>query len=66
MNNNFNFTKRAASFFSAIALLVSAPAMAVAPNVVINVPEPGILSLFSLGGVAMVVIAIRKRRNKQK
>lgn len=59
--NTSRIAKRAASIFPLMALLVSAPAMAA----VGNIPEPGILSLFALGGVAMVAIAIRKRRNKK-
>jgi len=30
-----------------------------------NIPEPGILSLFGLGGVVLAAVAIRNRRNKK-
>jgi len=60
--NTSRIAKRAASIFPLIALLVSSPAMAVTVG---NIPEPGILSLFALGGAVMVAIKIRKRRNKK-
>lgn len=30
-----------------------------------NIPEPGMLPLFGLGGVVLAAIAIRNRRNKK-
>lgn len=63
--NISRIAKRAASISPFIfVLLASAPAMAGQPPVG-NIPEPGILSLFALGGAVMVGIAIRKRRNKK-
>ncbi len=59
--NTSHIAKRAASIFPLMALLASAPAMAATTNI----PEPGSLSLFALGGAVMVAIAIRKRRNKK-
>ena len=60
--NTSRIAKRAASIFPLMALLASAPAMAVGGG---SIPEPGILSLFALGGAVMVAIAIRKHRNKK-
>ena len=59
--NTSRIAKRAASIFPLMALLASAPAMAIGNPI----PEPGSLSLFALGGAVMVAIAIRKRRNKK-
>lgn len=64
--NISRIAKRAASISPFIfVLLASAPAMAGSTPPPGNIPEPGILSLFALGGAVMVGIAIRKRRNKK-
>lgn len=60
--NISRIAKRSASFIPFIALFASAPALAGAST---DIPEPGILSLFALGGAVMVAITIRKRRNKK-
>ena len=52
-----------AKFATSIALLLTASS-AIA-GVVGNIPEPGMLSLFGLGGVVLAAIAIRNRRNKK-
>lgn len=43
-------------------LLMTSSAIA---GIVGNIPEPGMLSLFGLGGVVLAAIAIRNRRNKK-
>jgi hypothetical protein len=42
--------------------LISGAAFAGVPNDFQNVPEPGILELLSIGAVAAVIVALRKRR----
>ena len=56
--------KFAASFAAVIALLFTASS-AIAGSVGNNIPEPGMLSLFGLGGVVLAAIAIRNHRNKK-
>lgn len=52
-----------AKFATAVALLFTASS-AIAGTAG-NIPEPGMLSLFGLGGVVLAAIAIRNRRNKK-
>lgn len=46
----------------AVLFLATSPVLA---GTVGNIPEPGMLSLFGLGGVVLAAVAIRNRRNKK-